>query len=255
MKNEKYLFLMFILSLSISGLKAQFQMQDIRNSSNLTWGEPALRKDDNLKLSSDASATKLLFTATCFCKVSMVNLTNVQSASGVCLDLTNTVNTTYSGAFQENEDNRNDCNTRCTDATANITAAQKQTIADCACSSGLANGSPLRSYSAVGTKKYKSAQYVGQLVNTPAVIKTVCTCPAGWASNMSNVVGGVTADGKCKKEVGACISITPLPPNGTLIGNWGFTWGNTINVYGTSANGGAAVCVTSITSPAVCKIM
>ena len=35
--------------------------------------------------------------ARCFCKISYHNLTNKESATGVCLDLTSTVNTTFGG--------------------------------------------------------------------------------------------------------------------------------------------------------------
>lgn len=63
------------------------------------------------------------------------------------------------------------------------------------------------------------------LVNKAPV--TVCTCPAGSIANTTNQPG-VTADGKCKKHVCGPITGKPLPPDGTPIGTWGFTWGDGI---------------------------
>lgn len=68
-----------------------------------------------------------------------------------------------------------------------------------------------------------------------------CKCPKGWLSNMTNVNGGPTPDGKCKKLACANISVAPLPPNGTPVGTWGFTWGNGLWAWGNAANGGAAI--------------
>ncbi len=67
-----------------------------------------------------------------------------------------------------------------------------------------------------------------------------CSCPKGWLASSTNEDGGVSADGKCKKLVCAPIAVLP-PPNGTSIGNWGFTWGNEIWVWGTKENGGAPI--------------
>jgi hypothetical protein len=92
------------------------------------------------------------------------------------------------------------------------------------------------------------ATRIGVLTDTPAV--TEIKCPGTWLANMTNVPGGVTADGKCKKLSGP-ISITPLPANGTPIGTYGFTWGGQVYAWGTPANGGAAVTIT--VSPGVCS--
>jgi hypothetical protein len=76
-------------------------------------------------------------------------------------------------------------------------------------------------------------------------IQVACKCPAGWLSNTSNIDGDITLDGKCKKKVCGPLDIKPLPTNGTPIGTdgaWGFTWGDGIFVWGTKANGGAAIC-------------
>lgn len=202
----------------------------------------------------DAPAVQVLnATATCFCVISYNDLTDQQSRSGVCMDITNIVNTTYSGVFPEKDDNRKDCQKKCSDAAYNLSAAQKQAIADCACAAGVGNGTPIRAYSAVGVKRYQSDQAMGTLVNIPAVVQTTCKCPVGWWSNTSNVDGGVTADGKCKKPVCGPIGVTP-PANGTPVGTWGFTWGNALYAWGTAANGGAATCKTIVVSPAQCKL-
>lgn len=68
-----------------------------------------------------------------------------------------------------------------------------------------------------------------------------CHCPKGWLSNTTNQDGGVTTDGRCKKLVCGPIAVIP-PPDGTQLGNWGFTWGNTLWAYGTKENGGAVIC-------------
>lgn len=200
-----------------------------------------------------ASASSKMPTATCFCKVSKDNLTNLHSASGVLLDLTGTVNKTYSGLFPQNDNNQTDCNTRCTSAAAPYTG--NQSIAGSACAAGAPHGAVIRAWSAVGTREYKSAQQIGVLINQPQVTKKTCTCPASWTCNgcSPQVNGGVTSDGQCKKLVCQPFSISPFPPNGTQVGTWGFTWGNALYAWGTPANGGAANCVTSVVSQAVCK--
>jgi hypothetical protein len=200
---------------------------------------------------SKASPARTMFAATCFCKISKDNLTNLNSASGVLLDLTGAVGKTYTGLFQQSDANQTDCNTRCTSAAASYTGSQS--IATAACAAGANNGTVVRAWSAVGTREYKSAQQIGVLQKQAQVSQTTCTCPPTWLSSTTNVPGGVTGDGKCKKEAGSCLNISPLPPNGTQIGSWGFTWGNSLVAYGSSANGGAATCVTTIVSPAICK--
>ena len=97
-------------------------------------------------------------------------------------------------------------------------------------------------YAAVGTLHYRVAQ---SIYVTCSGGETTCTCPKGWAANTTNVDGGVTADGKCKKLACAPDAIGPFPPDGTPIGNWGFSWGNGFWAWGTTANHGAAQCVTT----------
>jgi hypothetical protein len=200
-----------------------------------------------------ASTSRSMASATCFCKISMNDLTNQNSASGVLLDLTGAVNKTYTGLFPQNDSNQTDCNTRCTNTAASYTG--NQSIAASACAAGAPNGTVIRAWSAVGTKEYKSAQQIGVLINQPQVTKTTCTCPATWACNgcSPQVAGGVTTDGKCKKLSCQPFSISPFPPDGTQVGAWGFTWGNALYAWGTTANGGAPNCVTTVVSPAVCK--
>jgi hypothetical protein len=97
-------------------------------------------------------------------------------------------------------------------------------------------------YAAVGDDPYYDA---GSTYATCTGGVTTCVCPAGWSANPSNVVGGYTSDGKCKRAVGGGIAINPLPPDGTPIGTWGFTWGNAVVAWGSAANGGAAACNTT----------
>lgn len=198
------------------------------------------------------SPQEVMGDATCYCKITYTNLTGLTSASGVCQDLTGTVNKSYSGLDQQSDANQTDCNTRCTGAASSYTGSQA--IAACACAAGVVSGTAVRAWSAVGMKEYKTSQQIGVLKNTPKVTKTVWTCPAGWLANNTNVNGGVTwgATG-CKKLACRPNTITPLPDNGTLIGTWGFTWGNECYAFGSTANGGAATSVTTVVSPAVCS--
>lgn len=183
--------------------------------------------------------------ATCFCKLSTADLTNLKSANGVVRDLTGDVNKTYTGAFQQGDQNQTDCNTRCTNAAAQYTG--NASFAAQLCAAGVGNNATIRAWSAVGTREYKSAQYIGVLINTPAVTKTTCVCPPDAMANTTNELGGVTVDGKCKKGIcGPYSGITP-PPNGTQIGTWGFTWGNGFYAWI------APKCATAVTTPAVCR--
>lgn len=183
--------------------------------------------------------------ATCFCKLSYIDNTNLKSAIGVVKDITGEVNKKYTGPFQQGDANQTDCNTRCTNAAAKYTG--NPALAAQLCAQGIPNGSAIRAWSAVGTREYKSAQYIGVLLNTPAVTSTKCVCPPDTMTNTSNQVGGVPADGKCKKHVCGPITGIPLPPNGTPIGTWGFTWENTVWAF-VKPN-----CTTTTVSPAVCR--
>lgn len=203
--------------------------------------------------------------ATCFCKISFANLDGKTQATSVCRDLTSTVNKSYTGAYQQHEDNQKDCRDRCKTATQQFVNAppstsgfspppNSQPIANACCAAGAPHNATVVTFSAVGTKAYRIAhpdpagpQGFGLLQNQPAV--TQKKCPAGWLANQTNVDGGVTADGKCKKFAGT-LSVTPLPPNGTQVGSYGFTWGNGLWAWGTSSNGGEAVQTT--VSAAIC---
>ena len=253
---KKMTFLLFI-TLNFALLKSSFSQEitlSAVQSTNWSWASSdnasSISEPENITLNTPEWAT-----ATCFCKVSYNNLTNQQAGTGICLDLTGVVNKTYSGVTPMSEANRNDCNVRCTNVTAALTTAQKQSIADCVCAAGIATGTPIRSYSAVGTKDYKSSHQIGILTNTAEVANTICKCPIGWLSD-TNVDGGVTNNGVCKKLVCGPWDATAFPPPnpGVVVGTWGFTWQNQLWAFGTTANKGAVVCSTVILTPKVCKI-
>lgn len=165
--------------------------------------------------------------------------------------------------------------------------------ADYACSQGVANGTWINAISKAGSIASGGIDgTIGKLQNVAAVLSCpqggsvsgancvfpavaiIKTCPAGWLANQTNVVGGVTADGACKKEVAGCSLPAPLPANGTQIGTsgYGFTWGNAVVVMGNAGNGGAALiscpagysisgnnCVkasyaATVVSPKICKL-
>lgn len=184
--------------------------------------------------------------AHCFCKLSCANLTNNKNASMVIKDYGQLAS--YTGLNQQSDANQTACNTLCTQKAAPDTGSQA--VASAACALGCPNGSLIRAWSAVGTKEYKSAQFIGTLTNTPAVTKS--KCPTGWACNGCNpqVDGGFTSDGKCKKLACQANTISPYPPDGTQIGTWGFSWGNAFYAWGTTANGGAPTTV--VITPAQC---
>ena len=77
------------------------------------------------------------------------------------------------------------------------------------------------------------------------VAKIVCRCPPGSIGNTTNQPG-ITPDGKCKREVCRPNTGLPLPPDGTPIGAWGFTWKDTIWQY-VEAN-----CVVEMSPPGCC---
>jgi hypothetical protein len=120
------------------------------------------------------------------------------------------------------------------------------------CAKGVPTGSTIRAYAEVGANgKYKAAQtHPGVLINTPQYTTTVttCTCPHGWFGD-NGVDGGVTTspEHRCAKNACAPITITPLPPQNSMIGSgsqpWGFSWGNAFYAFSNSTNGGAPNCV------------
>ena len=180
--------------------------------------------------------------------ISYSNLTNSVVKSGVLLDF----GTIPGGPPCGDPGKQSNCTYNVGQKVAQMTAAQRQQLATDACAAGVANGTLIRAYSMVAPNSYVLVQTVGTLVNTPQQTQTTCNCPPDWTSNTSNTAGGITTDGKCKKQV-ASMTISPAPPN-TNIGTWGFTVGNDIYVWGNSANGGAPVCTTVVTAPKVCSL-
>ncbi len=194
-----------------------------------------------------ATKTSASLSATCFCKISKDRLDGVVTATGVIKDLTGEVNKTYT--FQ-GETQQGMCKGECSN-TANK-YVKSQAVAAAACAANVPDSTSIYVYSAVGTKAYREVRPIGRLKNSPAVAQTTCTCPPSWYSD-TNVLGGVTTNGTCKKLACGPLSITPLPPDGTQVGSWGFTWGNTIWAYSSNANGGAPTCSTTVISPALCS--
>jgi hypothetical protein len=253
---KKYL-LLFILGVLVYSANAQNTTKQSNSLTDQDFLWAGISQHENVIIPKNPDAGKveeINTTATCFCVASYDDLAGKDSRSGVCMDLTSIVNTTYSGLDPERYPNRVDCQSKCTIAAANLTSAEIQAIADCSCAAGKANGTELIAFAAVGTKKYLSAQSLKKLVSSPQVTSTTCNCPTGWAANMTNIDGGVTADGKCKKLVCGPISTGPFPADGTPLGNWGFTWGNALYAWGSTTNGGAAKCSTVIVSPKVCRL-
>lgn len=249
----KQFIIAFLFSICLAA--TSFSQELLLNSALISEWSNVSEQVENIKNSLPKINTpQLVQCATCFCKVSYDNLSGEKNATGVCLDLTGVVNKQYCGWNRQSLTNQQDCSQRCTNAVSALTAAQKQAVADCMCSNGKPTGARATAYSAVGTKEYNSAAPLGTLTNSPAIIQTTCTCPQGWLSNTNNQNGGITTDGKCKKAVcGPIVGCDPLP-NGTPIGNWGFTWDNWIYTWGTPTNGGKPNCVSVTLFPRVCKL-
>lgn len=185
-------------------------------------------------------------TANCFCQASIDNLTGKTSPFGVFKDFTDEVNTSYGGWFQQSEENQADCKQLCKTAAE---AVGRDGLVKAACAANVPTWPPnymatVGVFSRVGVRPFRLAVSFGDFIYKPTIMKSVCVCPAGWWSNTSNKLADVTTDGKCKK-VGGHFSIAPFPPDGTLIGSWGATFGNELWVFGTPANGGAPFCFPS----------
>ena len=199
MKKQSLLYLMTII-LMCSGNAQNSGKQSISSiGESLAWAN--IQDERAIVQNPEISAKQpILFNATCYCVISTKNLNGEKHMSDVCTDLTAGLNVHYSGAFPMKDDNRQDCTQKCGDYALQYyqNLANKQSLANCACAEGLADGSIIRAYGAVGTKEYEQGQSVGVLINTPAVTKTTCTCPSGWLSDVTNINGGVTPTGKCK---------------------------------------------------------
>ncbi|MBP6751183.1 MAG: hypothetical protein KA144_16240 [Xanthomonadaceae bacterium] len=129
---------------------------------------------------------------------------------------------------------QNDCRNKCDVAFAN----NKQTIATALCTypPSIAPDQlqmTLLSKLGANTQTYTGKTYT---LNRKPVVK----CPIDWRSNSNNQMGGITEDGRCKKEFAlpAGLLTVPRPSDGTPIGTWGFWWGDGLVAWNTSANGG-----------------
>jgi hypothetical protein len=150
--------------------------------------------------------------------------------------------------------NRGDCRNQC-----GVLYDQNQAaIAAAACSANLPDGADIRAAWWIGTQNISQARSNRLKISYP--VTSDRKCPAGWLSNTSNIDGGMTADGMCKKEFAVTSTTPPMtapvtpPPNGTPIGSWGFWWNGGLIAYGTPQNGGAAVHL-NISTKKVCELI
>lgn len=179
--------------------------------------------------------------ANCYCVVSYNDLTNEQSRSGVCLDLTGNVGLSFSGVNQQSTSKQRKCSERCSEEASSLSTAQLQAIANCACSAGKTTGTSLKAYSALGNKKYSSAHVVGLLENVPAQNETTCTCPNGWIVDN----GQTDPNRRCKREL--CNVEQPIS-NRELPNLPGYVWNNVLFQWI------AGNCTTTEISPARCRL-
>lgn len=129
---------------------------------------------------------------------------------------------------------QNDCRNKCDVAFAD----HKQPIASALCSYPLAMAPDqvlITLYSRLGENTQTATGKTYVLNRRPVV-----QCPADWRSNSNNQMGGMTEDGRCKKEFAlpAGLLSVPRPADGTPIGNWGFWWGDGLVAWNTADNGG-----------------
>lgn len=177
-------------------------------------------------------------TATCHCQLGIEPGPGaLQMLDTPGIDMTGWANLSFTGVFVFTPANQGDCKNRC-EAVLNQNIGA---IADSVCAhyKSIGQGAPqqhINLYRWLGAEKPWFVKDVGRLWYRPAVHRYIC--PPTWAANETNVVGGVTEQGVCKKE-GGPLGINPPPPNGTQIGSWGFVWGGSAIAYGTTANGGA----------------
>ena len=216
--------------------------------------------------------------ANCWCLVSINNLTNLKTSSGVIKDY-GTVGAAFTGITQQSDNNQTACNTRCTQKASPDTGSAA--IAASACSAGASNGTAVRAWSKVGTREYKSAQQIGTLIRANAVY----SCPSGYSlsgTNCSNSVkptytcpsGTWTEGAKCVRQGCAVGSMNPKPNAWVGIAPGVNSGGNATgwntddqggtrffsNATGSCSNGGTIVngnCVKTIAAtvqtPAICK--
>lgn len=146
--------------------------------------------------------------------------------------------------------NRGDCRNKC----ALLYDQNHAAITTAACSANLPDNADIRAAWWIGN------QNANQVRNNRLQVTYGRYCPIGWLSNTSNVDGGVTYDGMCKKEFAITSTTPPMttpvtpPPNGTHIGSWGFWWNGALIAYGTPQNGGAAGHPNTSTQK-VCKLI
>ncbi len=94
-------------------------------------------------------------------------------------------------------------------------------------------GGCVRGYGYIGSIGTNNVDGTAGRLNCQAPVAPVTQqkCQPGWLANTTNQDGGVAADGKCKRL--ACVPLkSPLPPNGTPLGTWGFSWGDGIWQWG-----------------------
>jgi hypothetical protein len=245
MKTKSFFLLAVMCTFYVAHISAQeLALNSSSQDTDLAW-TISLRTSSFTMPPQDFENYSDDWLAHCFCQVSHLDNTNRKQMIGELHRIN--ISKTYSFPCEQCDANQTDCNTRCTNAAAGLSAAEVQNIANIACSKGVPNGTAITAWSAVGTREYKSAQRLGILENIPASTTSTCKCPPGWLSNTTNVDGGITTDGKCKKMVCNIPCTTGLPPDGALIGSWGFYYGKALWQWG------APNC-TSTTTPAICRI-
>lgn len=198
--------------------------------------------DDNVELPNYTILPPVA--ATCFCVVSYNDLTNLNTRSGVALDLTSRVNLKFTGINQQSKSNRNKCNRVCTAKASSLSSSDYTKIAKAACNANRPSGTAIRAFSSVGTKAYRTAQHVGRLENVPAQTTNKYFCPTGWKMDdwRTNI------NRKCNKK------LCDLDQAGNAFSNQ--EYGDAMFVWeGSVYQWKRASIESSVTKPGICRII
>lgn len=84
---------------------------------------------------------------------------------------------------------------------------------------------------------------INTVVVWPDRVPRPVRCPPEWLSDTSDTAGGISLNGKCRKLSAEKLSVPALPPDGTLIGDYGVVRGGAAYAWGTKDNGGGGTIV------------
>ena len=158
-------------------------------------------------------------TAHCHCKIALPQGDMINTVSSIVFDLGDIA--VYNDPINPQKDaNQANCESKCSTAVHDLVQSHKDELCQ---RIGKVGSDKVKGYASVGTRKYRICQTEGYRC---CAIPGTLTCPGGWDPDWNG-----PGNNKCKRT--ACtLHSPPFPPNNTLIGTWGFTWGNAIIQWG-----------------------